>query len=126
MKEKLNNIIKLLLELHKNLLDLERATYEKKNGPISNNHEYFQLVINHDDFCWLRALSKIITVLDEAAEQTEIDNKQVVGLLIDLQKLLQGSLNENFFKRYQYFSNQDQNLSKLENRILASILDISK
>jgi len=118
MKEKINNLIKLLLGFHKILLDLERADYEKNNGPISNNHEYFQLVINHDNFRWLRSLSEIITMLDEAAEQAEIDNKHIKTLLGNLRELLQTDLNEDFSKRYQYFLKQEKNLIDLENKLI--------
>jgi hypothetical protein len=121
MKDKLNNLIKALLNLHKALLDLEKEAYEKKNGQISNNYEYFQLVVNHDDFSWLRSLSELITKLDEATEQVEIDNKHVKNILVSLNELLQTSPNEDFSKRYQYFLLNNDKIVSLEKEIIAII-----
>lgn len=123
MKEKLNNLIKLLLELHKKLLDLERAAYEKKNGSISNNHEYFQLVVNHDDFRWLRALSEIIASLDLESEKAELDDNQIKVLFENIKTLFGNNDESEFCKRYQYFFKQDLSLVELEARVLA---DLSK
>jgi hypothetical protein len=121
MKDDLNYLMKLLLELHKVLLDLEKEAYEKKNGQVSNNYEYFQLVVNHDDFSWLRFLSELITKLDEATEQVEIDSKHVKNILVSLNELLQTSPNEEFSKRYQYFLLNNDKIVSLEKEIIAII-----
>lgn len=126
MKEKLNSLIKLLLDFHKKLLDLERGIYEKKNGPISNNHEYFQLVVNHDDFRWLRTLSEIITSLDLESENPELDLNRIKVLSKNIENLFIADNEVDFNKRYRYFCNQDANILELENKILINTLDISK
>lgn len=110
MKTKLNTIIKSLLNIHKALLDLERANYESKNGPISNNHEYFSLVVNHEDFQWLRKLSEMIALVDEESEQDPIDIKKVKELLSDLQDLLTENENDEFSLRYNFALNNYKNV----------------
>lgn len=88
MKNKIQNLIKLLLALHKKLMDLERKEYEIKNGPILNNNDYFNIVINHADFKWLRALSEIISIIDEEGEQEEINENRIKDLLNEILKML--------------------------------------
>lgn len=60
-----------LLRLHKALLDAEKNTYEITHGPIASNMEFFNLVLNHEWFQWLRPMSGLIAEVDEA-----IGNKQ--------------------------------------------------
>lgn len=55
-----------LLRLHKALLDSERLVYEQFHGRIRTRGEFFQLVINHDWFSWLRPMSQFIVQIDEA------------------------------------------------------------
>ncbi len=88
MNQNIQNLIKLLLALHKRLLDLERKQYEDKNGPILNNNDYFNIVIGHNDFKWLRSLSEIISIIDEEGEQTEINENKIKDLLTAVLKML--------------------------------------
>jgi len=121
MKTKLNIIIKLLLNIHKALLDLERANYEGKNGPISNNHEYFSLVVNHEDFKWLRKLSEIIALIDEESEQEVIDIKKVKELLDNLKDLFAENKNDEFSLRYNFALNSYKNIFDLNRELMAEI-----
>jgi hypothetical protein len=54
-----------LLELHRTLLGLVRATYEEEHGTIPNPGAMLQLVIGHEAFAWLRPLSKLLVDLDD-------------------------------------------------------------
>lgn len=121
MKDKLNNLIKLLLELHKSLLDLERAEYEKNNGVISNNYEYFQLVVNSDDFRWLRSLSELIASLDSESEKDELEHRTIKAILEKLQSIFQVNNDEEFSKRYSYFLEHKANLVDLQTKIITNI-----
>jgi hypothetical protein len=55
-----------LLRLHKALLDAEKNSYEITHGPIASNMEFFNLVLNHEWFQWLRPISGLIAEVDEA------------------------------------------------------------
>lgn len=55
-----------LLRLHKLLLDDAKRSYEESKGPIANVNTYFQLVIDHEHFSWLRKLSSLVALVDEA------------------------------------------------------------
>jgi hypothetical protein len=115
MKRKLQNLIKLLLNLHKELLDFEREHYEKKNGPISSNNEYFVLVVNHEDFQWLRKLSELIALLDEESEQMEIDINKIKEILADLKTMLSADDQSEFSLKYK--------LAKADNDIIVQFDD---
>jgi hypothetical protein len=60
-----------LLRLHKTLLDNQRGAYEAMYGPVASSGELLQLVIHHEQFAWLRAVSELISRIDEALDETE-------------------------------------------------------
>jgi hypothetical protein len=59
-----------LLRLHKALLDAEREAYERVHGQVSGG-ELLQLVINHEQFAWLRPVSELIVRIDEMLDADE-------------------------------------------------------
>src|SRR4051812_35161304 len=65
-RSKLKNFSKVFLRLHKTLLDKAKAEYEAKNGTISSINQYFQLVLDDPHFSWLRKMSSLIALIDEA------------------------------------------------------------
>jgi len=58
-----------LLRLHKSLLELERAAYERDVAPITGMGQYLNLVMDDPAFQWLRELSAFIVMIDEALAQ---------------------------------------------------------
>ena len=117
MLTKLQNLIKLLLDLHKALLDLERENYEKKNGPISNNNEYFGIVINHEDFQWLRKLSEAIALIDEEAEQDIINAGNIKEISGEIKELLSVDNDDEFSQRYQSALENNRNIFELDKQV---------
>ena len=69
--EKLREVRAALLRLHKALLEFERENYEQFFGRIKSKGEYFQLVVNHEWFSWLRPISQFIVQIDEALSAKE-------------------------------------------------------
>lgn len=65
-RQKLKNVSKAFLRLHKTLLEGAKAEYEAQHGKITNANVYLQLVIDDAHFAWLRKLSAIIALFDEA------------------------------------------------------------
>ncbi|MET0752513.1 MAG: hypothetical protein ABWZ66_04040 [Pyrinomonadaceae bacterium] len=66
-RRKLKDLSKALLRLHKTLLDAAKIEYETKFGAIAGANQYLQLVIDDPHFAWLRKLSALIALVDEAA-----------------------------------------------------------
>src|SRR5215204_804231 len=65
-RDNLKNLSKAMLRLHKTLLDAAKLDYEAKNGTITSVNLYFQLVIDDAHFAWLRKISSLIALIDEA------------------------------------------------------------
>lgn len=78
--ERLLDVRKDLLALHKMLLDLERVAYEANNGPIRSIGVLLTLVSNDPWFAWLHTLSRFIVEIDEALmwdkPMTDVDATQ--------------------------------------------------
>ena len=60
-----------LLRLHKNLLDSEKARYERDVARITSTGQYLNLVLEDPWFQWLRELSAFIVMIDETLAQKE-------------------------------------------------------
>ncbi|HVW07149.1 MAG TPA: hypothetical protein VHC90_01125 [Bryobacteraceae bacterium] len=65
-RELLTQLRNLLLAQHKLLLDRERASYEKTNGPISGPGAFLGLVMGDSHFAWLKQISTLVVEIDEA------------------------------------------------------------
>ena len=57
--------------LHKTLLDGERRTYERVHGPIGSPGAFLQLLLNDPWFAWLRPMTSLVVVIDEALAAKE-------------------------------------------------------
>jgi hypothetical protein len=124
MKTKIQTLVNLLLKLHKALLDSERARYEEKYGPILDNNAYFNLVLSHEDFKWLRGLLELIALLDEESEAENISTEKVSDLISNLKNLLEARDNSNFSQRYQVALN-NHDISQLDNQLKTVIKSLS-
>jgi hypothetical protein len=65
-RAQLKELSKAMIRLHKILLDAAKEDYEAKNGKIANVNVYFRLVIDDAHFAWLRKISSLIALIDEA------------------------------------------------------------
>lgn len=68
--EKLKECRDLLLKLHKTMLDLERELYEGIHGQQSAG-QFLNLLLENDDFAWLRRFSLLIVEIDELFDQKD-------------------------------------------------------
>ena len=70
-RQPLQELRDALLDLHKMLIDSERAVYETNVGPIKSPHHFLQLLSNEHWFAWLRPISQVIVAMDEALDADE-------------------------------------------------------
>jgi hypothetical protein len=70
--QRLRDLRTRLLRLHKLLLDDERSAWEDRHGPVAGP-ELLQLALHHESFAWLRALSSMISVIDAAMDEADVD-----------------------------------------------------
>jgi len=68
--ERLRRLRRTLLHLHKILLEDERAAYERVHGQV-NSGELLQLLISHEQFAWLHAISELVVEIDEMFDADE-------------------------------------------------------
>jgi hypothetical protein len=99
----LKDLSKAMLRLHKTLLDAAKVDYETANGKIASIGQYFQLVVDDPYFSWLRKLSSLIALIDEAVSvrrpATETEAKGLENeakLLLNFQ-----DGDENFNEKFQ-------------------------
>jgi hypothetical protein len=64
MTQVLTPLRRTLLDLHKGLIDGERADYEREHGAVSPA-EMLRLLIGDDRFSWLQPISALIVRVDE-------------------------------------------------------------
>jgi hypothetical protein len=57
----------LLLQLHKTLIDWQRADYERAHGRLQTS-QLLNVIFNDPAFAWLRTMSGLIVGIDEALE----------------------------------------------------------
>lgn len=58
---------RLLLQLHKTLIDWQRTDYERLHGRLQTT-QLLQVIFNDPAFAWLRTMSGLIVRIDEALE----------------------------------------------------------
>jgi hypothetical protein len=88
--QQLRDIRIRLLNLHKALLDAERAVYERAHGPVPSNLAFLNLVLNHEEFAWLRPMSGLIALVDESlADKAGMEAEQASALLTEVGIILQ-------------------------------------
>ena len=87
-RERLITLRNGLLRLHKSLMDLERAAYERDVERITSSGQYLNLVLNDPWFSWLRELSQFVVLVDETLEQKEPAGDEEAVRLIALARAL--------------------------------------
>ena len=87
-RQTLKDLSKAFLRLHKTLLDAAKTEYEAKNGRITSVNVYFQLVIDDPHFAWLRKMSALIALIDEAASVRRPATEIAAQALFDEAKIL--------------------------------------
>jgi predicted secreted acid phosphatase len=103
-QQNLKDLSRSLLRLHKTLLEGVKAEYEAENGAIPNANVYLQLVLDDAHFAWLRKMSSLIALIDEAVSirrpATETDAQ---ALLNEAKILLNfGDADEDFNDKFHH------------------------
>ena len=98
-----------LLRLHKNLLDLERAAYERDVARIQGPGQLLDLVLNDPWFAWLRELSQFVVVVDETLDEEEpATDADADRLIAEARRLISPGENaDGFARRYREAMQRD-------------------
>ena len=106
--ERLRDARNVLLKLHKNLVDHERAIFEGINGPLTAG-QFLNVLLEDADFSWLRKFSTSIVDIDEMFAQKDGFSSDTVELhLRKLRELISMDNEDETFKaKYQAALQQD-------------------
>lgn len=98
-----------LLSLHKILMLAERAAYEREGNVIRSPHHFLQLLTGDARFAWLRELSQLIVMIDEAMEEKPpLSTERADALVNEARLLLTGSEESgSFAARYAAMTQRD-------------------
>lgn len=116
--EKLRNARNLLLKLHKSMLDLEREIYEGIHG-VLNATEFLNLLLEDEDFAWLRKFSILIVEIDEMFDlKDKIPIEMIDANLEKVKELVEIKEDDEYFKaKYQFALQRDSNSAGLQSQL---------
>lgn len=98
-----------LLNLHKLLMNAERTAYEQEGNLIRSPLHFLQLLTEHERFAWLRQLSQLVVMMDEAMEEKPpITAERADALVQEARHLLLASEEpESFAVRYAHIRERE-------------------
>lgn len=121
-RRRLADVRGALLHLHKTLLERERAAYERVHGRVTAG-ELLQLIIWHEQFAWLHAVSEAVVRIDElldVEEQPEEPDAQL--LLTGLRALLVPAEKGGAFASRYHHALQQEPAAVLAHRTVTALL----
>jgi hypothetical protein len=101
--EKLKNARNILLKLHKSMIDIEREMYEGLNGKVTPA-QFVTLLMEDDDFAWLRKFSVLIVEIDEMFASKEGATDELIDASLQkVTELANMSEPDDYFRdKYQF------------------------
>lgn len=120
MHTNLSQIREQLLNLHKALLEYQKHIYEATSGPMQNPNHYYNLVINDQNFAWLRTLSALVVSIDEILESKEVvPEEKLTSIAKYTAKLLTAKeSDETFIKNYSEAIQTDPTVKQLHDKLI--------
>jgi len=116
--EKLKNARNILLKLHKSMLDLEREMHEGIHGKL-NATEFLNLLLEDEDFAWLRKFSMLIVEIDEMfAQKVSISQELIDANLVKVRELVEMAEPDEYFRaKYQFAIQRDPESAGLHSQL---------
>jgi hypothetical protein len=101
MGHRLHDLRSRLTRLHKILLEEERGAYEATHGPVASGPELLGLLLHHEHFAWLRALSAMISSIDATLDETEDADADAETFIRQARALLRSGDSSPFGTKYR-------------------------
>ena len=116
--EKLKNARNILLKLHKSMLDLERDMHEGIHGKL-NATEFLNLLMEDEDFAWLRKFSMLIVEIDEMFDlKGAITADMIDANLLKVRELVEMREPDEYFRaKYQFALQRDPETAGLHSEL---------
>ena len=95
----LTELRRLLLELHKTLIDWQRADYERVHGRLQTT-QLLNVIFNDPAFAWLRTMSGLIVRIDEALDAKPPEGSESGPLAAQARQLVAPEPGSEYAQRY--------------------------
>jgi hypothetical protein len=103
LRKRLEEVRRVLLVLHKALVDSERISYEQTVGTIPSPNYFLQLLTRDPWFAWLQPLSQLIVSMDETLDAKEPLTAAVIDAVVkEAGRLLVPSEGGEGFSRHYF------------------------
>ncbi|MBK8000151.1 MAG: hypothetical protein IPK15_15875 [Verrucomicrobia bacterium] len=107
LRSQLLMVREALLDLHKALVESERASYEQTMGQVQSANHLLKLLTDDPWFAWLHPLSLLIVSIDEALEGSDSVNiRTATALIKSTRELLVASEEGDGFSGHYYIALQ--------------------
>lgn len=116
--EKLKNARNILIKLHKTLIDIEREMHEGIHGAL-NATDFLNLLLEDEDFAWLRKFSMLIVEIDEMfALKEKVKPEMVDANLKKVKELVEMSDTDEYFRaKYAFALQRDPDAAGLHSQL---------
>ena len=116
--EKLKEARNILLKLHKSMLDLEREMHEGIHGKL-NPTDFLNLLMNDEDFAWLRQFSMLIVEIDEMFDLKDAaTDEMITANLTKVSELVEMKEPDEYFRaKYQFALQRYPNAAGLHSQL---------
>ena len=118
----LTELRRLLLQLHKTLIDWQRRDYEHAHGRLQTT-QLLQAIFNDPAFAWLRPMSGLIVRIDEALETEEVS--ETGPLVAQARELIAPEAGSGYAQRY-HAALQELPDAVLAHRDLVTLLKLQR
>jgi hypothetical protein len=100
-RARLGDLREALLAVHKALLAIARADYERDHGPVAGPGALLQLLVRDEAFAWLHPVSELAARADELQEEAELPAAEVSAIARTAAQLLSpDEASTGFARRY--------------------------
>jgi hypothetical protein len=120
----LTEMRRLLLQLHKTLIDWQRRDYETTRGRLQTT-QLLQVIFNDPAFAWLRTMSGLIVRIDEALDIKTQDASETGPLVAAARELIAPEAGSPYAQRY-HAALQELPEAVLAHRDLVQLLKLQR
>lgn len=116
---------RVLLQLHKTLIDWQRTDYERVHGRLQTT-QLLNVLFNDAAFAWLRSMSGLIVRIDETLEAKTPEAETATGPLVaSARELVAPESGSDYAQRY-YAALQETPDAVLAHRDLVTLLKLQR
>jgi hypothetical protein len=120
----LTEMRRLLLQLHKTLIDWQRRDYETTRGRLQTT-QLLQVLFNDPAFAWLRTMSGLIVRIDEALDLKAQEASETGPLVAAARELIAPEAGSPYAQRY-HAALQELPEAVLAHRDLVQLLKLQR